>query len=219
MEIKSLKQQLQSFRALTIISYAVTLFALFFTLYIAQASKIPMSVFTRDTIAVADVPPYYGILSNLGVLIWGAAGSICFFSFYILKEMGNSKYNSFLLLGVFISYLLLFDDFFTLHELGSNFLYRYYPMNHEYTIFGGYGLLVLFYLWYHKALILKSDFVFLFVALCFFALSIIVDHGYETLFSSEYNDIRYLVEDGSKFLGIVNWTIYQIRTIANFFKA
>ena len=39
--------------------------------------KVSMAAMTRDVTAIANIHPFSGILSNLGILLWCAAASIC----------------------------------------------------------------------------------------------------------------------------------------------
>ena len=62
------------------------------------------------------------MISNIGILLWGAASSICLFTTF--SESINRELSKLLLLGGLFSGLLCIDDFFLLHDryIGPDFL-------------------------------------------------------------------------------------------------
>jgi hypothetical protein len=168
--------------------------------FISTRFDIAVASFTRDPLAIVDAPPYLGFLSNLGIILWSAAAAVCLFAFSLLSRRGASgDIRAFVLLGGLISLLLLLDDLYMLHEY-------FYPRLgiFEKLAFAGYGVLVLVYLIGFRRKIGDTRFVYLFCALGFFALSLIIDRLPETMLP-----MHHLFEDGSKFLGIVCWLSYQ----------
>jgi hypothetical protein len=102
--------------------------------------------------------------------------------------------------GGFISLALLFDDLFMFHE---RICPRYFGVGQK-VVFLFYGSMILLYLVKFRKIIMETDFVFILLAIFFFALSMAVDSVSESLLPW-----HHLFEDGSKYLGIVSWLGYQ----------
>jgi hypothetical protein len=49
-------------------------------------ARIRMSKISRDPAELANLPIYYGLLSNLGILVWGAGAFIFFFASFHVEE-------------------------------------------------------------------------------------------------------------------------------------
>ena len=98
--------------------------------------------------------------------------------------------------------MLLLDDLFMLHE----YTFPRYLGISEFIVYSVYMVIVLSLFYKFWGLIKKTEYVFLFVACVFFALSVLSDvfllqHGWE-----------YLLEDGFKLCGIVGWFMYFTKT-------
>ena len=179
--------------------------AIFLILIVAIASyylNIPISHFTRDPLAITGNHPFLGIISNVGAILWSFSVAICFFSYVLLKTSKESHdVLGFILFGGVISLVLLLDDLFMLHER----IYPEYFWVSEKIVFVFYGVLILFYLVKFRRIIIETDFIFILLAVFFFALSILVDLLPESLLPW-----HHLFEDGPKFFGIVSWFGYQL---------
>ncbi|MFX0211569.1 MAG: hypothetical protein ACFFDT_36665 [Candidatus Hodarchaeota archaeon] len=178
--------------------------AIFLILIVAIASyylNIPISHFTRDPLAIRGGHPFLGIISNIGAILWSFSVAICFFSYVLLKTSKKPHDGlGFIMFGGFISSVLLLDDLFMLHET----IYpRYFGVS-EKIVFLFYGVLILFYLVRFRKIIIETDFIFILLAVFFFALSALVDMLPESLLSW-----HHLFEDGLKFFGIISWFGYQ----------
>ena len=171
-------------------------------------SGVPVSKFTGDPALVMRAHPLVGVVSNIGVLLWSATVTICFFSAaHIRRKDEMRELYLFLLASGFFTMLLMFDDLFMLHdELFPEYLH--FPQNLVYLVYMG---IALFYLFRYRASILKTDYVLFFLALGFFALSVGMDfvqpNKAHALLSA-----HYLFEDGFKLLGITGWLGYFART-------
>ena len=84
--------------------------------------NIPVGDFTREPNVTLDGAVYIGAISNLGICLWTAAATVCFFGFTYLNRYGPaSSFRMFLLhAGIFTS-LLLFDDLFHLRYRRSHY--------------------------------------------------------------------------------------------------
>ena len=132
------------------------------------------------------------MISNIGILLWGAAASICFFTTFL--ESISSESSKLLLLGGILSSLLCIDDFFLLHDryIGPDFL------NFTYL-----AISILILVRFRR--ILKEIGLFnLVISILFLGLSIFIDGVIQQIFNQSYQ-LTQLIEEGFKFLGIVCW--------------
>jgi len=158
--------------------------------------------FTRDPATVMAFNPFIGLLSNLGILIWSATASCCFFAAAVLKTKDQDrKITLFLFFSGLLTTLLLFDDFFLLHEKVWVKLFNVEEM----TIFLIYVILTLIYLFRFRKLLMKTSLYFLILAFGFFSVSIAVDFFFV---AGKHAFWHYLFEDGLKFFGIISWFHY-----------
>lgn len=179
----------------------VLLGTFFFCLY----SHVPFSRLTRDVLAMVRLPVYFGLISNIGMILWSFSASICFFSFYFFKNKAADT-ASFFFIGGILTLFVLFDDFFLFHEevfpnlLGIGEIY----------FFVAYAAISLFFLGYNFSTIITTNYLYLLLAYFFLSGSIFFD------LIGEFTRIRipepHLFEDGFKFLGIVTWLIYFFNT-------
>jgi len=171
---------------------------------ISHITGIDISKFTRDPTAIMGAHPFIGVLSNIGVLLWSACASVCFFSAGVLYYKKNNRgLSAFLFSSGLVTSILLLDDLFLLHE---RIFPRYFNI-HEELLFSIYCVMILLYIVKFRRLILKTEFIILFLALGFFVLSLIVDQRLEQLLPW-----RHLFEDGFKLFGIVSWFCYFVAT-------
>ncbi len=164
---------------------------------------IPIEAFTRDAAAIKKFHPFVGILSNLGILVWCAAASICFFTAFVLWQTHPRQPAQFLFASGLLTLALLLDDLFLFHELLAQ---QFFSLS-ERSIYLVYGLVTLTYLYLFRRLILQTALTILGLAFFFFAVSIVID---EILFHwlQPLRAWVYLFEDGTKFLGLISWCGY-----------
>lgn len=167
---------------------------------------IPLKTFTRDPTAIAGISPFAGIVSNIGILFWCIAASICLFSFFKITYQQTNKINDFTLFLLFFGIttsVLLLDDLFLFHEtIAPKFL----NLSEE-KIFISYGIIVLFGIIRFKKVIFQTEWIILSLAFVFFALSILMD---VVSFFNSLQFPRNFIEDGFKLLGIISWTGYFV---------
>lgn len=163
---------------------------------------IPIGKLLRDLVIVADVPLYYGFLSQLGIFFWSASASICLFCYAHLPRTatGFGSKNFFLAAGV-LTLVLGFDDAFLLHDE----ILPWFGIT-EYAVFIGYALFMAYFLVRFYLPISKSRYILLAIALVSFGVSIIVD-------GIELEDTAgRLLEDGAKLVGMLSWLAYFAHT-------
>ena len=161
-------------------------------LYISNIHNIKLSLVLRDLAQTCGYPIGVGMISNIGILLWGAATSICLFTTF--SQNINSDSSKLLLLGGLFSGLLCIDDFFLLHDryIGPDFLNLTYL---SISIF----LLVRF-----RRLLKKIGLFNLVISILFLGLSIFFDGVIQQIFNQSY-ELTQLIEEGFKFLGITCW--------------
>jgi len=166
---------------------------------------VPIATFTRDPTAVAQVPYYVGILSNLGILAWCAAGVLSLFAAVIVRESGGPRrHGAFLLCSALITFMLMFDDLFMLHECA----FPLYMHINEKLVLACYMLLTGGYICAFRRVILHHDWPIFVASLGLFVVSV----GVDVVEPAAIKSVHYLVEDGAKFLGVVLWAGFFART-------
>lgn len=186
------------------------------TVLVAQRLGIPIYELVADPGEISNQPFHIGFLSQVGNLFWCATTAICLFSAYIVRTgqlvRVNPRLSSFLLSSGLLSGLLLLDDLFRIHEKAGKVLFgSEAPISTtaqnfaEMLVFVFYGLVTITFLVSFRKVILRSNFLFLLLAIFFFSLSILVDMTPDTLPG------HHIVEESSKLLGIFSWFMYFVR--------
>lgn len=168
---------------------------------------------TRDPVTILDGHPLVGALSAFGVILWWLTASVCFFTFALARSLGLSRsVRLFLLTSGLFTVLLAIDDQFLIHDdLAS----RYLGMR-EREVMAIYLVIAALYVMLNRAVIRRSEWPLLIVALAFFASSIAFDYLVQLTMSSSDSigvglDWPMLIEDGFKLLGIAGWSAYLVR--------
>jgi len=169
--------------------------------------QVPVDNLTRDPTAIAELPPFYGILSNLGILLWCTSAVTCLFVWVFLRHIPDGQPSTFLLCSGLLTSMLLFDDLFLFHEV----LARQYVGLDEIVVYIIYACVLVLYMSVFWRTILHTEYVLLLSAGAFFAISLLLD-----VTALGLGSWGYLVEDGSKFLGIAGWCGYYVRTSYQF---
>jgi hypothetical protein len=171
---------------------------------------VSMSDMTSDVTTIANMHPLSGILSNLGILAWCTAASICAFAAMILRNNIPRDAFWFLVSSALLSAYLLFDDCFQIHLLASGYL----GLN-EKVFYATLGTAVSVYLMVFRRVIVRTNFGVLVLAIGFLASSVVID-AILVPYLRRYGDWLYFFEDGAKWLGIVSWCSYYVRTSHQF---
>ena len=174
-------------------------------LYVSNFYNIKLSLVVRDLAQTCGYPIGVGMISNLGILLWGAAASICFFTTFL--EGINRESSKLLLLGGIFSSLLCIDDLFLLHDryVGPDFLNLTYL---TISIF----LLVRF----RRTLKIIGLFNLL-ISILFLGLSVFFDGVIQQIFNQSY-ELTQLIEEGFKFIGIACWLNFWCKASSNALK-
>lgn len=198
MNIKSeISRQFHALRNVLIFLQIPAGLILLLVLFLKLKFDIDTSDLTQDPNSVAGQPFYVGLLSNLGVIFWGASATISIFAGLIGKSKAPSA-ESFLIHSGSLSALLLLDDLLQLHEE----FFQYDLHVPEELVLGIYSALAVMIMFRHRKFILPSNYLILLASLMFFGFSLSVDTFLEDIPGEN------LLEDGSKFIGILTWFGY-----------
>jgi hypothetical protein len=186
-----------------LLAYVPALAALVGIAFGALATGRRVWFFTNDPFVLGNLPFYAGIISTVGMLLWCAAATVCFFTAAVLKKDDHlSGWRFFLFMSGVLTSLLLCDDLFQMHKIFYPILFHLA----EVFIYGVYGLFALWYLIRFRKQIRDTEFLLLVFSLVFFALAVIFD----TLSLLPRGNTAF--SDGLKLLGIVSWFTYFART-------
>ena len=124
----------------------------------------PGSFFTRDPFVIARLPFYAGLISNVGILLWCALCTVCFFNSVVLKKLANgSDWGRFFLYSGILTFILLFDDLFQFHRI----LYpRFLHVSMALTS-AAYAGLAIWLLWRFRGIMEQSEYLLLLLAFLF----------------------------------------------------
>lgn len=169
----------------------------------ALATGRPGSFFTRDPFVIARLPFYAGLISNVGILLWCALCSVCFFNSVMLKKLTNgSVWRRFFLYSGILTFILLFDDLFQFHRI----LYpRFLHVSMALTS-AAYAGLAIGLFWHFREIMEQSEYLLLLLAFGFLGLSLAID------VLPGLNFGRSFIADGFKLLGITSWLTYVARS-------
>ena len=174
---------------------------------ISAVFQVPMPAITRDVASLADVHPLSGFLSSLSILLWCTTAAICLFSAITIRRTASTEVYRFLLFSSFLSMYLLFDDLFLFHEsLAPDYL----GLSQRFVILF-IGIATLSYLIMFRHIILRTNYLFLVLALGFLTTSVALDVYLEQWMWGIGHWV-YFLEDGTKWLGISTWCSYYSQT-------
>ena len=147
---------------------------------------------------------YRGIMSTLGVVIWLACGAICIFTAWCIRGRESlAQFRPLLIAGGILTLMLTSDDGLMLHD----------RLKHQPTFYLTYALLSMFIVLRFFRSLQKMDFMALVLSGGCLAMSIFVD-----LIQMEipvaYPTSQFF-EEGFKFIGIIGWSYFWIRTCRN----
>lgn len=190
-----------------LVAFVPSILVLLIMVMVSLIFNISCDKMTRDPLAIARISPLSGILSNLGILLWCSAASICFFGAILLLNIKPRDTFWFLLFSALLSSYLLFDDLFQIHDN----LFEDLAGGSEYVAFAATGIAICAYLIAFREIILRTNFSLLLLALGFFAASVAIDLILYPWFLP-FGHWEHLFEDGAKWLGISCWCSYYVFT-------
>ena len=169
--------------------------------------QVRMPAMTQDVTFLGRLHPLAGVLSSLGIILWSATASICYFAAATLRNTKQGGVFWFLLCSALLSSYLLFDDFFRIHEALS----RVYLGVSAKAVYAAIGVAVFTYLIAFRRLILQTRFIVLLLAIGFLSSSVVMDVIHNP-WLMPLGDWQFFFEDGAKWLGIASWCSYYAHT-------
>ncbi|MEL7328908.1 MAG: hypothetical protein AAGJ69_03605 [Cyanobacteria bacterium J06559_1] len=187
-----------------------SLFWVILMLLLYVQSFVPVGDITRDPATIAEHPPYYGALSNLGILLWSASAAVCFLSATLLKVIySRASVSAFFAIFAGLSAILCLDDTYQLHEdIFINSLPGF--IIPEQVTISVYAAVVLFAISRFQTVLQETPLWLFSLSLLLFLVAAgtdyVIPHG---LVAAK---VTFLIEDGTKLLGIFFWLTYFFRT-------
>jgi hypothetical protein len=201
-------------------AYVVSIIAPAVLVLAVLSTGVDPRIVLRDPIAAmggSAAQLHYGMLSNLGVLVWAAAGSICLFVAATDRERLSTDGRQFLICAGILTSILTIDDLFMLHEnMDGAFAYLPYVLGW-------------FYLYRFGNIILSLDTALIVAAIAFMGMSVAMDllielraqwnlSGQSDLAGARRDRSEPppsfgigFMEDVFKFLGICSWSVFHVR--------
>lgn len=193
----TLREPLVAMRRLVWLALAAGALAL--VLVGAHLAGIPPGELTPDPNSVAEQSAYVGVLSTLGVMLWGAVAAGCLLAGLVLRD-ADGRQSRFLLATAALALMLGIDDAALVHEnvapdsIGV-------PQR---AVLALYGAIALAWAVAFRAQLWRSDVVLLGAAGVCFAASIAID----------YLERSRVVEDYFKYVGLLaftGWALVEAR--------
>jgi hypothetical protein len=190
--------QLRALRPALAWTLGLTALVLGLTLVVHAVTGTPLVQLSRDPAATLMAPAEVGMLSNLGIVAWAAALTVCLFPALVLaKRCHMERARTFLIAsGVFTATLML-DDLFLLHEsvlpeaVGM-------PETLVLVLYAGAFAVYVGAFW---AEMLRTPYILFVLACVCFGLSMGIDIVLPFVGVS-------FIEDSAKFAGILLWLVY-----------
>lgn len=167
---------------------------------VCVALGVPVSAFTRDPAAIANINPLNGMVSHIGTMLWSVTAGVCIFSGLLLRRMErNDNWAGFFQYFGGLTTMLLLDDLFLIHDeiVPAAFSVAELP------VYALYGSILCYGIYRYWRGLLVHRFKLFAVAVMFFAISV----GFDVIVD-EAGDWVFWIEDGAKVLGILNWCAF-----------
>ena len=217
--LRAFQPQNQIWTPLLTVSYSLVLIFLVATFWIAKVQNIPMYFLVADPAEIAQKPPYMGLLSQIGILIWSGTLCICWFTASLLgkhkkHKIGTNRisWSEFLWSSGCVTLYFLLDDLLQIHEYTPVILGlakapsgvpHFLQNSIELSIFILYFVIFMAYLWRYKDKLMQGNILPVLVALVFIGISTLID-----ILPHENLPSHDLLEEGSKLIGILSWFNY-----------
>ena len=175
-------------------------------LMVTTALEIDFGYVSRDLAVIHELHPLGGMLSALGVLLWCAAATASLVA-GLATPAAPLRVRLFLFASAALSAWLMLDDGFMIHEMIA-------PVHlhiGERWVILGLGISCAAWLLGFGRLIAATRFGMLLLAFLFLGASLGADLVILPVLSVS-EPMGYFIEDGAKWLGIVCWFTYHLRT-------
>lgn len=210
------RAQLRSvWRPLLVWFYApAALFLLLVVGWVVRSPDVEPEALFRDVATVAEVPWYFGLVSQAGAVVWSACATACFLAYVVLRMTGGARPRAqrYLLHAGIVTSFLLVDDLLLLHEE----VVEIHLGLEQRTVYVAYVLVLLAFFLANRRELLAGRWVVMLAAVGFLGASmgmdLVTDTFYDTLVvdGSFYDRYEVVFEDGLKLLGIVTWFAFHV---------
>ncbi len=177
----------------------------------AQMEALNLALLFDNVTNIAKLPFYAGAISQLGILLWCVAATVCWFAYFLLGvfKIPLNDSRRFLLFSAVFTTILLFDDLFLFHKQVAPF---YMGIPEALVQTSLFALGILFFIMNNYE-IQKSEYILLIIALIFFLFWAGIDAVPNEWFSYSYylRKLETLIKDWYKFSSIVTWTAFFVR--------
>jgi hypothetical protein len=198
----NLRQQLKIITPILVIIYAATTALLSIVILLGIEYNVELDHFTQDPSTITNSPFYIGFFSNVGIMLWCASAVMCMLAWRVIPVAGQTKnIRAFMLASSLLSFLLLFDDLFMMHEE----VYPVYLGIPENAVYLFYLNLALIYAVVFREIILKAEYVFLLLAALLIGISTVIDTMPMPIPEDSF------LEDTFKLFGVVSWFVFFAR--------
>lgn len=176
---------------------------------LGKAGGVSFGRLSRDPLGVAGLPPYVGLLSNLGVLAWCVAAAVAGFAAVLLRQRGSRREARFFGWTAVLTAALLLDDLLMGHEAAR----QAGAWGSEWWVLGPLGVLAAGYVLAYRRRLLEGPAALLVVAALALGFSLFADQ----LLPARGRTVVF--EDGAKLLGVVAWCVYVVVSAAEALQA
>lgn len=200
----------------------LTILAGLVLIYVHYQTNVNPLVLLVDPVAESGLPAYTGVYSNVGILMWWSAATVCTLCGALLwSERRVTQLSRFLLVLGLYSAVLCLDDMFLLHEEAGLRLAQYLDLSDnlhvrsilEAPFFLAYAALSVYVVRRFWSVIRDTDFLLLGAAVGSLASSAGIDVAVY-MFPGNVSRpvVADIAEDLLKLNGIVLWLAYAVRT-------
>ncbi|MCP3936509.1 MAG: hypothetical protein GY708_14170 [Actinomycetia bacterium] len=165
-------------------------------------TSVPRSELFLDATAISELSWYVGMLSDVGILAWTIASASALGGGWVAFQTRRPSAGRFLTSGGIVAAILLFDDLFRLH---SSLIPQVLGVPKSVAMLLVVTPAILWLVGFAGE-ILRTRWLILLCALAAFVFSVFAD---QALPSGENS---LLIEDGSKLLGVLAWSVYFVST-------
>jgi hypothetical protein len=178
----------------------VTLLTLGAVLILHVIDEASFERLVRDPAALTGAPFHQGFLSNAGILLWAAAAAVALFAaMAIAADVRTSPWIWFVLSTAALSMFATLDDAYMLHEQ----VLPHGGIPEEVTL-SAYVIAGIAYLYFFRALLVRTKLLLAILACAFIAVSTLLDMRYEM--STGWT---IFLEEAAKFAGIACWLAFS----------
>ncbi len=190
----------------------------------ARISGLDLEAAVSDPQEVTD-SRFLGIVSTVGILVWGSTVSVCLFGFIAAGGVAEAgRLRRFLVASGVVALVLLIDDLLLVHEFADDVVARFVDFDRtrrqkdflESVVFAGYAMMFAVYLAvFRDRLRAAKDLHLLVASLLLFALSTAIDIDVLGALgiSMPSDDLEIFAEEAAKFVAIALYAAFYFSLV------